>query len=133
MRFVIALLLSIIVYAVTALAGLWIIAEIYALPPGTSVTDPAMVRAVLSCAPVTAKLLIMAVWVIASLATCVVAARWGGAPRMAFVGGLVALAGGVWMLAQTTQPIWMVVAAVVIPIVIAAVLGLRPPPRRAEA
>ena len=44
MRLIIALLLSIIVYAVLALAGLWSIAEIYALPPGTSVTDPAMVR-----------------------------------------------------------------------------------------
>ncbi|HWE45181.1 MAG TPA: hypothetical protein VG407_04055 [Caulobacteraceae bacterium] len=133
MRLVVALLLSVIVYAVTALAGLWTVAEIYALPPGTSVTDPAMVRAVLSCAPVTAKLLIMAAWVVSSLLTCIVAARWGGGPRMAWVGGLVALAGGVWMLAQTTQPIWMVIAAIAIPLVIAAALGLRKPPRRAEA
>jgi hypothetical protein len=129
-RLVVALLLSVIVYAVVALAGLWTIAEIYALPPGTSVTDPAMVRAVLSCAPVTAKLLIMAVWVVSSLAACIVAARWGGSPRMAWVGALVALAGGVWMLMQTTQPIWMTIAAVVIPIVVAAVLATR---RRAKA
>jgi hypothetical protein len=133
MRVVIAFLLSVIVYAVVALAGLWTIAEIYALPPGTGVTDPAMVRAVLSCAPVAAKLLIMGVWTLSSLGACIVAARWGGGARMAWVGGLVALAGDVWMLTQTTQPIWMTVSAVVIPIVIAALLGSRALPRRAQA
>ncbi|HEY3812022.1 MAG TPA: hypothetical protein VGL66_02270 [Caulobacteraceae bacterium] len=132
MRLIIAFLLSVIVYAVLALAGLWTIAEIYALPPGTSVTDPAMVRAVLSCAPVTAKLLIMAVWTVSSLATCVAAVRWGGSPKMAWVGGLVALGGGVWMLTRTTQPIWMTISAVVIPIVVAALLGSRKLPRRAR-
>ena len=125
--------MSIIVYAVLALAGLWTVAEIYALPPGTSVTDPAMVRAVLSCAPVAAKLLIMGVWTVSSLLTSIVAARWGGSPKMAWVGGLVALAGGIWMLLQTTQPIWMTVSAVVIPLVIAALLASRALPQRTTA
>ena len=115
MRLIIAFLLSVIVYAVVALAGLWTIAEIYALPPGTSVTDPAMVRAVLSCAPAgAAKLLIMGVWTVSSLLTSIVAARWGSSPKMA------------WRLAawwrfrgrdagccrRLTQPIWMTVSAV---------------------
>ena len=132
MRLVVAFLLSVIVYGVVALAGLWTIAEVYALPPGTSVTDPAMVRAVLSCAPIPAKLCIMGVWAVSALAACFVAARWGGSARMAWVGGLVALAGDVWMLTRTTQPIWMTITAVVIPLVIAALLASRALPRREQ-
>jgi hypothetical protein len=119
-RTVAAFLFAVVAYVVVAMAAVWTIAEIYALPPGTQVTDPAMVRAVLSCAPITAKLLVICGWALSAIAACLTSALVAGRAQMAWAGGLVAFVGTAWTLIETTQPVWVIVAGVVIPVAVAS-------------
>ena len=121
MRLVVAFLLSVIVYGVVALAGLWTIAEVYALPPGPKRHRPghgARGATRLRADPRQTSR-IMGVWAVSAPAACPPAARrpgGGGGARHGLGRRSLALAGDVWMLTRTTQPIWMTITtAVVIP------------------
>ena len=109
-------------------------AALYPPPPGTDLTDPAVLADFINAAPVTAMGFVIAGYALAALLGGWVAARIARAhPRIAamVVGGMVLL-GVILNYTMIPHPTWMLVSGVLLPLPMAW-LGARLAGRRAHS
>lgn len=92
-------------------------------PPGTDISKPDQLKAIIETIPLPAKISVMVAWFLGTLAgafTALKITRWPVAPWG--VAGFVIAAGG-WTMMQIPHPVWMVVGAVALPLAAAWIAG----------
>jgi hypothetical protein len=100
-------------------------AMLFPVPAGVNMDDPVMMKGFVAALPVGAKLMVLFAWAAGVAAGSSVAmlvsrrVRW-----TAWAAGAISLAGVVWSLIEIPHPLWMMVAGVVIPIAVAAVVSV---------
>jgi len=90
-------------------------------PPGLDPTDPDNQARLMEVIPTGAKVAVVAAWFFGALAGSVVAAQIGKKPLYAWIIGAIMLALSVVTTMMFPHPAWMVIAAVVLPVVASAI------------
>lgn len=108
-----------------------IVSSLYPLPPGTDMTDREALGQAAAALPVSAFVILLVGWSLASLAGAFVAARWAGRAPVThgWVVALILLAATVANLVAIPHPIWMWPAALIL-IPLAGWMGVRIARRR---
>lgn len=112
-----------------------IVSGLYPLPPGTDMTNREALRQAAAALPVSAFLILLVGWSLASLAGSFVGARWAGRAPVAhgLLVALILLAATVANLVAVPHPVWMWPAALLL-IPVAGWAGVRiTRPRQAAA
>jgi hypothetical protein len=94
---------------------------IFPPPPGLDPMKPEDQARLMSVIPLGAKIAVVIAWFFGSLAGAVVAAKIGEKPLYAWVIGAIMIAMSVVTTSMFPHPVWMVIAAVVLPVVAAAI------------
>lgn len=97
---------------------------LYPPPPDLDISKPEDQARLMEVIPTGAKVAVVVAWFLGSLAGSAVAARIGRAPLYAWIIGAIMVVLSVVTTRMFPHPTWMVVAAVVLPI-IAAVIAIR--------
>ena len=87
---------------------------IYPPPPGTDMHDMAKVKAFVATLPLSALLVVLAGWLIATFVATWLAARIAGTPIPGYVVGALLLCGGIANAFMIPQPVWFSIASFVI-------------------
>ncbi|MGB3845178.1 MAG: hypothetical protein WA940_04855 [Sphingopyxis sp.] len=90
-------------------------------PPGIDPTDPDNQARLMELIPTGAKIAVVAAWFCGALAGSVVAAKIGRKPLYAWIIGAIMVALSAVTTMMFPHPAWMVIAAVVLPVVAAAI------------
>lgn len=107
---------------------------LFPFPQHLNLHDRTAVAAALARIPFTAKLTELCAWVAGAAAAATVAALVSRQPKMAWVGAAITFLAILWTLNALQHPLWMVIAGVVIPIAVAAIVsGVTEARRRAAA
>lgn len=93
-----------------------IVSSLYPLPPGTDMTNREALRQAAAALPVSAFLILLVGWSLASLAGSFVGARWAGRAPVAhgYLVALILLAATVANLVSIPHPVWMWPAALLL-------------------
>lgn len=97
---------------------------LYPPPPGLDVSKTEDQARMMEVIPLGAKIAVIIAWFFGALAGSLTAARIGGASRYAWVVGAVMVALSLVTTMMFPHPVWMVVAAVALPL-IASALAIR--------
>ena len=88
--------------------------KIYPPPPGTNMQDMEKVKAFVATLPLSALLIVLTGWLIATFAATWLAARIAGTPIPGYVVGALLLCGGIANAFMIPQPVWFSVVSFVI-------------------
>ncbi len=94
---------------------------IFPPPPGLDPMKPEDQAKLMSVIPLGAKIAVVVAWFFGSLTGAVVAAKIGQKPLYAWVIGAIMIALSVVTTMMFPHPVWMLIAAVVLPVVAAAI------------
>jgi hypothetical protein len=94
---------------------------LYPPPPGYDATRPEDQARLMAVVPTGAKIAVVVAWFLGSLAGAVTAAKVGRSPLYAWVIGAIMIALSVVTTMMFPHPVWMVIAAVVLPVIAAAI------------
>lgn len=87
-------------------------------PAGMDVTNPEILKSMMSQLPLGAKLTVIVAWALGSLVAGLVAGRIAGTDGLipALIAGSFLLAGGIYSLVTIPHPVWMAVLGVALPL-----------------
>lgn len=89
---------------------------IYPPPEGIDVTDPADQARLMEVIPAGAKVAVVMAWFLGALAGAWVALRMSGNVLTGWLVGILMVAAGLWTTQMFPHPTWMLVSAVVLPL-----------------
>lgn len=107
------LIVAVLVVALVEMAG----HMVFPPPPGLDVTNPADQARLMESIPPAALVMVAIAWFLGSLAGACTATALGGRILLAWIVALAIAAMGLWTTQLFPHPQWMVVAAVVLPLV----------------
>ncbi len=122
-RIVIAVIAGMIV-AVAVVAGIEALSHtMFPPPPGTDLSDPAQMAALMDNIPLVAKIAVMIAWFLGPLAGGIVAVRIARKAWPAWVVAALIVYGGIYTIVQIPHPLWMQAGAVLLPALAARLAG----------
>lgn len=97
---------------------------LYPPPPGLDISNPDDQKRMMELIPTGAKVAVVIAWFLGTLAGSLVAVKIGRRPLYAWVIAVISILLSIVTTMMFPHPVWMIVAAVVLP-VLAAVLAIR--------
>jgi hypothetical protein len=88
--------------------------KIYPPPPGTNMQDMAQMKAFVATLPLSALLVVLTGWLIATFVATWLAARIAGTPVPGYIVGALLLCAGIANAFIIPQPVWFSIASIVI-------------------
>ncbi len=112
-----AVVLGVILAVAIVQIAEWIVHEMYPPPPGYNMRDMNQVKKFVAGLPVTAMVLVLAGWLVATVAGTFVASKIGRSVVLGYIVGALLLCGGIANAFLIPQPVWFSAASFVIYIV----------------